>query len=328
VAGSPARPGLETKLATARALGVDQVTGEVVSALRAAGVPSIVLKGPAIHEALYADGGLRPYSDSDVLVPAKHIDRAREVAEKLGFEKWLAGDDVPSGLYVHATDYERPGDGARLDLHWTVPEAEAPPERVWQAFAADARPLTVGGVETLVPGQAALALHTALHAARHAVLHGRSLTKPARDLQRALDHVSREDWQRALDLAEGLDALESLSAGLRVLPDGARLAAELGLPEPRSVRHLIGQGDAPRTALGLDALATQQGLRPRLRMLGRALVPPRAYMPVWFPRAGRGAAWMAAGYLWRPLWLAGRAVPSVLAWRRARQTVRSAERPG
>ena len=89
-----------------------------------------------------------------------------------------------------------------------------------------------------------------------------------------------------------------------------------------SVHLTLSASGAPGTAHGIEALARARGLRARARLVGRTLVPPRRYMPVWFPRASRGPGWLALGYLYRPLWLAMRAVPSLVAWRRARRATR------
>jgi hypothetical protein len=59
---------------TAHALARDVATAEVVEALRAAGVRSIVLKGPSIARWLYADGQPRPYGDTDLLVSPADLD--------------------------------------------------------------------------------------------------------------------------------------------------------------------------------------------------------------------------------------------------------------
>ncbi|MDQ4145916.1 MAG: nucleotidyltransferase family protein, partial [Actinomycetota bacterium] len=72
-------------VAAARALRLDRVAGITVDRLRAAGVPSILLKGATIATWLYDDGHPRPYRDVDLLVSPLDAERAKEVLGKLGF---------------------------------------------------------------------------------------------------------------------------------------------------------------------------------------------------------------------------------------------------
>lgn len=309
----------ETQRATARALRIDTVTGEVVAALTAAGVPSIVIKGPAVARSLYDDGGARPYGDSDVLVPYSRVEAADAVLADLGFERLAHSGDVPSGVgYIHASPWGRERRDF-VDLHWSVWLAGADAERVWDTLAAETRGDRIGGAEASVPNGAATALLTALHLAGH----GRGATKMVEDLERALARLSRADWRRARELASRVDALEGFATGLRMCPPGATLADELDLPTPSSVRLALLRGHGPGTAQGIETLARATGLRARARILLRALIPARRYLRVRYPWAARGPGWLALAYLYRPLWLARRAVPSILAWRRARRETRT-----
>jgi hypothetical protein len=59
-----------------QALEQDLVTAEVVTALGAASVPAILLKGPTFARWLYAPGETRGYADSDLLVPRDRFGKA------------------------------------------------------------------------------------------------------------------------------------------------------------------------------------------------------------------------------------------------------------
>src|SRR5436305_2012832 len=56
-------------LGVGHSLLIDRVTAEVVEALRAEGVPCVVLKGATVARWLYSDATARPYSDADLLAP-------------------------------------------------------------------------------------------------------------------------------------------------------------------------------------------------------------------------------------------------------------------
>jgi hypothetical protein len=307
----------EAQLATARSLRIDRVTAEVVTAFGEAGIPVLALKGAAFARMLYDDGALRGYGDSDLLVPPDRVPDATAVLERLGFASLVEQADVPSRVSLgHGSHWRRAAD--YLDLHWTLPGAEGAADEAWSVLARRTERLRVGGAEVEVPAGEGLALLVALHAGSHSS----AWEKPIADLARALERVPREDWMKAAELARSLDALAPFAAGLRMHERGRALAEELRLPRGGSVHLAIKAAGAPGTAHGIEALASAPGLRARARMLGRALVPPRPYMHVWFPRAGRGGAWLALSYLWRPFWLARRAPASLSAWRRARREAR------
>ena len=69
----------------AKALAVDGALTEVAPALRDAGVPYFVAKGPAIAYRDYADPRLRPYTDLDVYVPVTARADAVDVLARLGY---------------------------------------------------------------------------------------------------------------------------------------------------------------------------------------------------------------------------------------------------
>ena len=71
-------------LVVGRSLFLDSKAGAAVQHLRAAGVPSIVLKGKAIATWLYEAGEARPYADVDLLVPPAQFERATELLAELG----------------------------------------------------------------------------------------------------------------------------------------------------------------------------------------------------------------------------------------------------
>src|SRR3972149_2168438 len=69
----------------AQSLAVDVATGEVVAALREAGIRSVVLRGPALARQVYAAGELRPYVDVDLLVAPGEEEAANAVLSQPGF---------------------------------------------------------------------------------------------------------------------------------------------------------------------------------------------------------------------------------------------------
>jgi hypothetical protein len=116
-------------VAAAISLGIDAVTAEVVQALHAAAIRSVLLKGPALVRALYADGADRPYGDIDLLVAPDDVPRAEQVLSELGFG--------PPPTIVHFSPRHAAGwrrGRLSVDLHHTFVGIDGPPADVWTAL--------------------------------------------------------------------------------------------------------------------------------------------------------------------------------------------------
>jgi hypothetical protein len=291
---------------------VDVKTAEVVHELRAAAVRPIVLKGPAIERWLYGKDSLRFYVDTDLLVAQGDLPTAEQCLLGLGFTKRLQDADTPG--WRAGDMWARARDDAVVDVHLTLNGAGAPPSEVWEALSGSTEVMQVAGEDLEIPAPEARALHIALHA----IQHGATVAKPLHDLERAFAVLDEETWGAAAVLAERLDAMPALAAGLRLHPLGARLATALGLPVPTSAQAVLLTGDRPPGALSLALMSSAPGLVAKTRFAARKVVPSRRYMRYWFPPARRDGRWMAAGYLWRPVWLLLKLRPALRAWWQAR----------
>lgn len=86
----------------------------------AAGVPAVVLKGPALAERYYGGLAHRGYGDLDLLVPEAHRDRADTVLRAAGYHRVsraLLGERL-TARFVHGFDYR--GGPVGVDLHWCL----------------------------------------------------------------------------------------------------------------------------------------------------------------------------------------------------------------
>jgi len=302
--------------AAAITLGADVAGREAIAGLRDAGVPVLLLKGPALTHAF---GSRRVYGDVDLLVPPGEADRAGTVLESLGFRRLLRDGDVPLRGAQHAHEWRRDADRASVDLHVTLSGAGVPPEAVWAALDATAGPLGSGEVNARVPAPHALALLVALHAAHH----GPGETKPLADLERALTVLPPETWRAAAELATRLDARAAFAAGLRLSPAGRQLAGRLGLGRRMSPDVSLRAAGAPPPALGLlGLLESDGGIRAKAGLVARGLVPSPAGLRLGRPIARRGPLGLATAYVTHPLWLARHLPPSLAAVRRARRECR------
>jgi Uncharacterised nucleotidyltransferase len=296
------------------ALAVDAVTGNVVRALRQADIASILLRGPAIARWLYGEGELRPYRDVDLLVEPGKRGEAETVLAGLGLVHRQAGF-APGESVEHASEWICRRPSVVVDLHHGIEGVRVQPAELWLALASDCHTIEVAGVAAEAPGMSALALIVALHAAHH----GQSGGKHLEELRRALERAGPETWRTTLELAERLDAVPSLAAGLRLLPEGAELAKSLGLSHGADRVIALRAAGAHSTAIGFARLAATPGLRAKLALAARKLVPTPAFMRHWSRLARRGRLGLVLAYLWRPVWLFLRLVPAGVAWLRVRR---------
>ena len=124
----------------------------VLARLGAAGIETMLLKGAALTVTMYADAGLRPMVDVDVLVRPAAAAAAMRVLQSHGWTPvgWAPFCRAPEKTVAvrHSHGFSR-GTGEQIDLHWHV---------LWTACGEDddagfwhrARPAVVNGVATRV----------------------------------------------------------------------------------------------------------------------------------------------------------------------------------
>lgn len=295
--------------AVARRLVLESAAVEVSDALAAAGVRSIVLKGPAVARWLYDDDPTRSYVDVDLLVSPASLPRAGSTLKGLSFRRAHGS--------AHAEVWGRSSDGVVIDLHSSLVGVAAG-SVAWDTLAEATEPLEVGGGTLDVLTGPAKALHVVLHAAQHGIGDERSVA----DLERALSRVEEREWDEAAALARRLGAEGAFASGLRLTPVGREEAARLGLPEGRSLETAVRAAGAPPGVLGLYRFAKTPGVRARARLLRDEVFPAPGFLRAVSPLARRGRVGLAVAYAWRPFWLVSRLWPAVRTWRRARRSFR------
>jgi hypothetical protein len=294
-----------------RSLRIDGVTIEVIDAFSAAGIRSILLKGPVLARWLYDDGAARPYVDCDLLVAPDAEPMAQAALRALRFQPH-AFDTIPGDWPKHATTWNR-ADATTVDLHVTLGGLEAPPARVWEALSHGTERMAVAGRDVEILGPPARALLVALNAAKDAV----RVPKVRQDLEQAVARLPVGLWKDAYLLAQRLDAGPAFAAGLRRTPSGEALAEALALPfglPPTSIA--IRETPPPPLAVGVNWLISSPGWKGKIGLVARKVFPPRTFMRAWKPIASRGAIGLILAYAWRPGWMAWRAGPAIrAAWR-------------
>jgi hypothetical protein len=286
---------------------------QTVAALAAAGIPSVLLKGPSFAAWLYPEGG-RTSVDVDLLVPPHSFDGAEAILAGRGFAH-APLDDLEGDKPWHAHAWYRERDGANIDLHRTLLGLRKAPADVWEVLEKRTVTLPLGGQEMQVFDEAARCLHVALHVAQG----GTSTDKARRDLARALTVAPPSTWADAAALADALDGRAAFSAGLRVDEGrGAALAERLGLPDRFDPELELRRRNAPAEAVGLAWFLSLPTLRARFRWLRAKLLPPPTFMRAWDDRAQAGGFALVLSYPRRWWWLAARLPEAVRQWRAAR----------
>jgi len=290
-------------------LTLETLAVEVTTAFERSGVPSIVLKGPSVIRWLYPAATDRYSVDVDLLVAPADLARAEATLAGLGFDPF-----EPSREDKHARSWVRPADALPVDLHRSIVGVGADDESAWQILAGVTERLDVRGGSLSVLQPHGRALHLALHAAQEIP----DKTQALRDLRRGLELLEPDVWRRACVLAVELDALPGLGAGLRLLPEGARVAHELQLPDRVTAEIVLRAAGAPDLSLGMNRLLELDGATTRARYVASRAFPSPAAMRAWSPLARRGRPGLAAAYAWRLPWLVTRLVPAFRAVRAAR----------
>jgi hypothetical protein len=299
---------------------VDAASAEVMTKLEGAGVPFLLLKGPALARFLYRSDERRPYIDVDLLVAPGFRERAGETLAALGYENLTerAGVEEFTGA-LHAETWHS-STRMPVDLHWRLAGCGAAPERAWPRLFEDHQMVLVAGCEAPVLSRAGLALHLATHAAQH----GPGDVKAIGDLERGVERWPLDDWQAAARLAVAVEGVEALAAGLRLCPQGVALAEVLELrPNAELSWTIVNRRSRPRGTFHLEALRRASGPRDAIRVVRRSLLPRRAWIRREYPWAAGGMPRLVAGYarhmLRTPAWAAR-------AWRYRRRARRAAWR--
>jgi hypothetical protein len=257
---------------------------DAVHALRAAGVPAVLLKGAAIAAVVVQEHALRPMQDFDVLVPRAAFPHAVEVLRREG---WRGNPPVrdPEAHFVfqHAGSFRR--GPAEVDLHWASAWGmlDADGEReFWRA----ARPVAFRGEDVLVLAAPDMLLQTFVHATL-----AQTTIPPIRwaaDAMLVLRAEPALDWDRLVRMA----ALRRHSLGaircIEYLRDGLEANAPAGVLRElrRNVRALERPYLALRTSLGVGyrvhSLLTWLDIA---RLDGVGHMPRRAWMMLRFLRS-------------------------------------------
>ncbi|MGB9176211.1 MAG: nucleotidyltransferase family protein [Methanoregula sp.] len=89
----------------------------IISALQEAGIPVLLIKGPALARTLYSDPSLRQSSDIDLLVKPRDFERCEEVMADLGYTTTARTFRISRHAFHHQAFLPH-GPGVLTEIHW------------------------------------------------------------------------------------------------------------------------------------------------------------------------------------------------------------------
>ena len=262
----------------------DLAAVELVAALEAVGIRSILLKGPAFKRWLYAEGEGRHYWDIDLLVPPAELPRAESIAAGLGFEP-LVSDQTRVQRESHHERWYRAVDNVCVELHRGFLGVEATDEELWDELVPRLRTVAASGSTAMSCKFPAWRLEHCLsgcmppqtgRAERHSRISyapfGKCRSRSGRKRRCSLDGSAPK--RRSLSASHWFPK-EPPSPPARAGGDGVGRGVpprQLRLPRRRGIRA-PGPGAWPRRKAGLRRVGAHATTRPS--PTARSSCPPR-----------------------------------------------------
>ncbi len=291
----------------------------IAGKFNAAGIPLMVLKGAALHPALYERPDEREMNDLDVLVKPADLDRAQRLLEDLGHHRGevpFREDFFPR--YYYEIQYEV---GTLcpfpIDLHVRplrpLRLARLMPEN---ALWANAVPVTLGGSTLLVPAPDDMLIHLAAHSA----IHGNSQRKWLADIDGWIRAARDEiDWDRFLANVESWRLVAAVRSGIEAAanafgeacPDDVRRRLSSMRTNWRD-RVALWHAPRDRQHLACSFLVTAlttPGPRFVVGYVRAVFLPDREYIGEWCLR--HGCPWPVAAVVLRYFWPLVERVPGL-----------------
>jgi hypothetical protein len=277
-----------------RAVRLEQAAASAIEAASGAGIPILLLKGPALQRLVYPVGIARPMDDVDLLVAPADGPRFGDLLRRRGYRNDLRGEE----------DFFAPDLTHSIDLHTSLVNTTRLPARgaLWpqdfETIWGRRQPLTLGGVPAWTLGPQDCLQYLAVHAVHH---HGMQGFRWMADVLAALQAwppsppaclrspagVRRSVWYCLDRLAvRGVDPVPETRAALR---------PRFLFPGERSILAQTGHGEgASFLRYGLT-FACLPGWPARIAFARQLFFPADGVFTAGFSDGGRPArhAWMA-----------------------------------
>ena len=176
----------------------------ITSALGAADIDSVVLKGISVAAGFYDQPAKREMIDVDMMVSRQHLAKALEIARQQGFERndpgiVMIGQGLETYLDLHcAYALRRQRDGYQMDMHWRCmknPVLLPWLDRGWQGMTET---VGISGLEIPVLRPGPHFVYVMVHGAKHGWVRLKWLA----DIDRMLPQMTQGDLAEAIALIE------------------------------------------------------------------------------------------------------------------------------
>jgi hypothetical protein len=153
-----------------RLMQLERHLARVLTALSASGVPTLVLKGPALANTIYPKSTLRPYGDIDIVCHEEDWTATHETMLQLGYQP-VDGLTAPPPkvwarkAYYH-TQYFRADQSVLVEVHYDLWQIGLRP-RLGERFWKRAQPVTIAGAEGRMLAPEDQLLHLCVHLHHH-----------------------------------------------------------------------------------------------------------------------------------------------------------------
>jgi hypothetical protein len=195
----------------ARAISRTLVLMHLVTIFERAGIPVVVLKGPAVAIAAYDDYSRRTFSDVDLLVRRTDLPAARDLLLGRGFSREYS-PEIESALIRDQHALELADARIKVELHWSLLSR-------YLRFDIDVDDLwkRAHRVECMGAPMSVLATeHLFLYLCAHGAKHEWSVFRWICDVAQLTQRLSGADAKKVLGLAERHNAKRILSLALRI----------------------------------------------------------------------------------------------------------------
>ena len=208
-----------------------RAAGAILTALRDAGIETMLLDGAALASWYYRDLGLRPMDAFDIFVPAHHGPEATDILTAIGWAPVEPAGITEAGeLAARQPCRFRNAHHHEVDLHWHVLDRRLTPVADCELWAA-ARSIDLAGVPTRILSPADQLLHVCAHGMERTWWGMVGASNPCwvADAVTILRHAPEPlDWDRLSARAQRLRLVLPLREALNYLRD------LLGAPVPAS----------------------------------------------------------------------------------------------
>ncbi|MGP8062764.1 MAG: nucleotidyltransferase family protein [Acidimicrobiales bacterium] len=286
-----------TMMSQFRSMAVDVEGAILLSAFARAGIPYVVIKGPAIAR-LHPAGWPRPYSDIDIVVPRRNFIDAIMGSHKGGFEysersvpQWRWFDLVcREGLNLHSPA------GGNIDIHHHIPPWALASKLTARDLIERSIPWKLCGKEVRIAANEDLLLISALHVLND-LWKGKLGLASWRDVIVLMTALGTEASERAFDHAELAWLFELATTALSVtVPEAGFTASAHDSKLPPATRLRVaamGWGNDSALSRHRLAWATRLPAPNALAFLAGSAFPAPSYI-----RERHGSLW---GY-WKGGW--------------------------